>query len=85
MNIGGVRPSEDGFKKITFKPDYSIDFLGGADVKHNTPYGPFMAKWNRRGKQFELEVTVPPNVTADIHFPSGKIQHIGSGEYKFKE
>lgn len=83
--LGGVRPSEDGFKKITFKPDYSIEFMGGADVKHNTPYGPFMAKWNRNGKQFELDVTVPPNVTADIHFPSGRIQQIGSGEYKFKE
>lgn len=83
--LAGIRPDESvpGFRHIVFKPDHTVKALKGVSASHRSPYGVIKSCWKRIGGDIKITVTVPPNTTAEVHLPSGKVKRIGSGRYVF--
>lgn len=75
--LSGIRPSEDepGFKKSIIAP-MPTDSLQWARAKINTSYGLLESSWQMNDGKFKLEVTVPPNTSAEIYFPVSKGHNI---------
>jgi alpha-L-rhamnosidase len=80
-------PSSPGYKKIIIKPHPGGDFSNvSADL--NTYYGLVSSHWKIMGNQFELDVDIPANTSADIYLPATneagyRKLEIGSGKYHF--
>ncbi len=78
-SILGIRPAAPGFKEILIKPSVVGD-LTWAKGHHDCPYGRIEVEWKRDGKRLTLDVTIPPNSTADIVFPSSSTSLSESGK-----
>jgi alpha-L-rhamnosidase len=83
-NIGGIKSTEPGYKKIIIKP-YITDKLTWAKTSYDCIHGKISVDWQRREKKVTLKVIVPTNVKATIHVP-GKDEpvEVGSGSYTYK-
>ncbi len=66
--IGGIQPAEAGFKRSVIWPRLTR-FLDWAKVSHETEYGLLACEWRKDGDRLTIEVTVPPNTTAEVHVP----------------
>ncbi|HFE52698.1 MAG TPA: rhamnosidase [Bacteroidetes bacterium] len=68
--VGGIRPADEnaGFKRSVIWPQLT-SFLEWASVSHETEYGRLACSWRRRDGKLTLDVTVPPNTTAEVHVP----------------
>lgn len=84
-HLGGIRSSHDqvAFKHIILRPDFEIQELSKVDVSYLTPYGKVVSQWTKTPTHLEWQVTVPPNSTAEVHLPNGKVEQIGSGSYHY--
>lgn len=82
--IGGIRPLENGFRRIQLKPDFSIQQLNHVDCSHPSPYGVIKSKWDRTGHHILWNVQIPVNTSAEVCFPNGKIKKVESGSYTFE-
>jgi alpha-L-rhamnosidase len=71
-SLAGVWPDESapGFKRFIIKPNVVGD-LHWVRCHYDSVHGRMESNWQRRGKQFVLEVTVPANTTATIWLPPG--------------
>jgi alpha-L-rhamnosidase len=77
-------PEHPGYKHFFVKP-----IVGGpltsARVELETAYGRASSGWNLDGDNLMLNVVVPPNTTATIEFPNGKVpETVGAGTYRFE-
>lgn len=80
----GIRESSPGYKTIVIDPHAGADFsfMEGSTI---TPYGRVAAKWTAdKGTITSLEVEIPVNTTAEIHF-GGECHKVGSGKYKYSK
>ncbi len=70
---GGLRfeRSFGEHRRVTIAPHFISD-LEWASASVETPYGHVASKWDRSGDELVLDVTVPGNVTADVHVPTGE-------------
>ena len=70
--LAGIWPDESGpgFKKFIVKPNIVGD-LHWVRCHYDSVHGRIESNWQRRGKQFVLEVTVPANTTATVYLPPG--------------
>ncbi len=84
-NLTGIKSDTEktAFKHIILKPDFSIPDLEFVNASYETPYGKVVNNWKKNLMRLHWEVTIPVNTTAEIHFPNGKTQKIGSGSYTF--
>lgn len=84
--IGGIRPdyAEPGFRHVILKPDFSIPALRSVSASHPSPYGLIKSRWHDAGGKKLWTVSIPPNTTAEVHLPGGKVKRIGSGEHRFE-
>ena len=84
-NLAGIKSSYDrvAFKHLIMKPNFDIPDLDFIDASYQTPYGKVVSKWKKTLMQLEWQVTLPPNTTAELHFPNGKTKKVGSGSYQF--
>ncbi len=69
--ILGIQPIEPGYSRFRVHPG-PVDQpeLGQAAGTFHSPHGPIDVQWLRSGRRFHLEVTVPPNTTAEIDVPA---------------
>lgn len=82
--LGGIRQGEGvGYKHIVLRPDFSIQNCFHAQVAIETPYGRVGSSWEKKNNVVTWNVTIPPNTTADICLPDGRVERIGSGIYTF--
>ena len=68
----GLRPdsSAPGFKKFLVKPGV-VREVDWARASHQSSYGEIAVEWRKMANQaINLDVTVPPNTTAEIHVPA---------------
>jgi alpha-L-rhamnosidase len=81
-SLAGLAPAAPGYKRMTIAPTpvLGVDWVR---TSHRTPYGDAKVEWARREATFELDITVPPNTTADVHLPDGVHHKVGSGTYRF--
>lgn len=84
-NAAGIRSDREktGFKHIILKPDFSIQNLFWVNASYRSLYGKIESRWKKTLTHVEWDITIPCNTTAEVHFPDGSIQQIGSGKYHY--
>jgi alpha-L-rhamnosidase len=79
-------PNSIAFKKIQIRPQ-PVGNISSASASYHSIHGWIECKWERKGINFELNVTIPANSTATIYFPSNDIYdkpiQVGSGKYSY--
>ena len=82
--VAGLAPSAPGYRRLQVEPRPGPG-LTSAAATHETPYGTASVAWTLTGgTAFTLEVTVPPNTTADVVLPDGSEPvQVGSGRHCF--
>jgi len=69
-DLAGIQPITEapGFKQVRIKPSFPAD-LAWVEAAYNSPYGKVTSRWERTGARTNLNVTIPPNTTGEIHLP----------------
>ncbi|MGE5609212.1 MAG: glycoside hydrolase family 78 protein [Bacillota bacterium] len=62
-------PSAPGYQRILIKPQIVGD-LTWVKAHHDSIRGRIAVQWRRTNNRLTLEVTIPPNTTAEVHIPT---------------
>lgn len=84
-DVAGIQSSENGFKHITMKPDFTVDEIDDIDASYQSIYGQIVSRWKKTKGKLHWHVEIPANTSATIHLPNNIIKKIGSGKYDFEE
>ena len=84
-DVAGIQSSENGFKHITMKPDFTVDEIDDIDASYQSIYGQIVSRWKKAKGKLHWHVEIPANTSATIHLPNNIIKEIGSGKYDFEE
>jgi alpha-L-rhamnosidase len=70
-DLGGIKsdPDQAGFKKIIMKP-YPVEGLDFVNASYHSVHGPIKSDWKVKDKDFNWNITVPANTTAEIYIPA---------------
>lgn len=79
---GGITPIEAGFGRVKIAPkiDRNLKWL---KCSFDSVRGPIQCNWSLSRGRVRLDVSIPPNVRAEVHLPDGTIKKVGSGDYTF--
>ncbi len=80
--VVGINAADVAYKKILIKPNPD-NKLQWAESCHETVYGEVWCRWEKKNGQFELDVAIPCNTSAEIVLPDGTTHNIGSGKYRY--
>jgi alpha-L-rhamnosidase len=78
--VAGLDLAEIGYRKLRVRPRPGGG-LNWAKARHLTPYGEACVAWRLADGTLELQLTVPPNATAEVTLPSGEQLEVGSGTH----
>jgi alpha-L-rhamnosidase len=96
-DLAGLAPDPDfpGFERVRVRPQ-PVAGITWARASYASPRGPVAVAWRNEGGTFQLEVTLPPNMSAEVHVPTsdtGSVREggqpastvatVGSGRYTF--
>ncbi len=84
--LGGIRPLAPGYSKIMLKP-YPIKGLDYVNCSYQSVSGLIKSKWKRNGNNFEWEILIPANTTAEVWLPTAEgyqKQTLGSGKHRLR-
>jgi hypothetical protein len=82
QQILGVRPTLPGFARVQIRPfTAQLDWAKGTVP---TPKGDIQVSWKRL-PEFELQVTLPPGIEADIVLPDGEKFQRGPGSHMLRK
>ncbi len=84
-DVAGIQSSENGFKHITMKPDFTVDEIDDIDASYQSIYGQIVSRWKKAKGKLHWHVEIPANTSATIHLPNNIVKEIGSGKYDFEE
>ncbi len=71
-------PEGPGFKRVIIKPSVVGD-LAWAKGSYESIHGTIRSDWKRDGEAFELDITIPPGVTATVFLPASSASAITEG------
>ena len=76
-DLAGIKsdPAAPGFKHIIMKP-HPVGDLTFVKATHRSPYGLIASDWQRRGANFDWQITVPPNTTATVYVPAKSLDRV---------
>lgn len=82
--VAGLALGAPGFRRLEICPQPGGG-LTRARARHRTPYGLAETAWSIVGEAFELEVVVPPNVSATVTVPfsDGPPVDVGPGSHRW--
>lgn len=80
----GIDESRPGYKHILIAPRPGGG-LTSAKASVESVYGTVGSGWEIVGGKFVLKIEVPPNTTATVKMPGGKVEEVGSGKWEFEE
>ncbi|MGY1815679.1 family 78 glycoside hydrolase catalytic domain [Blastococcus sp. SYSU D00820] len=81
--VAGIAPAAPGYRRLRFAPQPGPG-ITSAEATHETPYGAAAVAWSVEGSTLTLDVTVPPNTTAEVVLPDGSAPvEVGSGRHSF--
>ncbi|WP_442877466.1 family 78 glycoside hydrolase catalytic domain [Dactylosporangium sp. AC04546] len=80
--VAGLAPAAPGYRRVTVRPRPGGG-LTRAAATHDSPYGRIVVAWRRADGRLDVDVTLPPGVTATVELPSGVPAEIGSGHHAF--
>ena len=75
-DLAGIRPLEQGFRKIEFKPEIPTTGMDSVSASYESIRGLVAARWKRTATGLELDVTVPPNATGRVYVPASNSQAV---------
>ena len=82
--VAGLAPAEPAYRRLRIAPRPGPG-ISSAAATHETPYGRAEVSWTLDGSSFALEVTVPPNTSAEVSLPDGSAPvEVGSGRHTFE-
>ena len=67
-DLAGIRATAPGFREVAIEPQVVGD-LAWAQARVRTIRGEIAVHWRRRDNAFELNLTIPGNVTAHLTLP----------------
>lgn len=67
--IGGINAGTPGYQSILIQP-VPGNGLTWADTSYNSTRGLISTAWTNTGSNFNLEVVIPPNTTAQVYVPT---------------
>jgi alpha-L-rhamnosidase len=73
-------PGGPGFHHLTIQPQFN-PALPTLHTEYDSPYGLVTTDWSTKNHQFTI--TTPPNTTAAVTLPNGKIDNVGSGTHTY--
>jgi alpha-L-rhamnosidase len=82
--IAGIKPVKEGYKKIEIAPIPGGP-LTSAAATYNSPYGKVSSSWKLVDKEFNLDIIVPPNTTAQVLVPGNTQESIKVNGIQFEE
>jgi hypothetical protein len=81
--VGGLAPAAPGYRKLRIAPRPGPG-ITSASTARETPYGTASVAWALDGTAFALDISVPPNTTAQVSLPDGSaVFEVGSGRHSF--
>jgi alpha-L-rhamnosidase len=81
--VAGLAPAAPGYRKLLIAPRPGPG-ITSAGATHETPYGTADVTWTLDETDFALTISVPPNTTADVSLPDGRVAfEVGSGRHSF--
>ncbi|HEX3814902.1 MAG TPA: family 78 glycoside hydrolase catalytic domain [Mycobacteriales bacterium] len=79
-NVGGIADAAPGYRESLIRPRPGGG-LSWARTSYESVYGRIATSWQQDGSEFSLEVTIPPNTTAEVWVPTsdpGSIRESGA-------
>lgn len=87
-SILGIEGLEPGFSKVRIAPDFfcGLDEVSGS---YDSVWGKISVHWKRVDQQINMEITLPPDVKAEVYKISeiengANINLLGAGKYKLE-
>ncbi|WP_443939412.1 family 78 glycoside hydrolase catalytic domain [Pedobacter sp. MW01-1-1] len=68
-NLAAIKAATPGFKQIIMKPEL-INGLNHVKASYRSAYGVIKSNWTKTGQKFSWKMTIPPNTTAVVYFPT---------------
>jgi alpha-L-rhamnosidase len=77
-------PANPGYRHFFIRPATGGP-LSSARAELETSYGKASSSWKKSGGRLVMDVVIPPNTTATIIFPQGKVPEVVQpGTYHFE-
>lgn len=70
--LAGIRLREDspGFRKVDIRiPTFTAKQISDVKAEFNSPAGVIKSSWSRKDGKTRLNITIPPNASAEVYFP----------------
>jgi alpha-L-rhamnosidase len=82
--VAGLAPAAPGYRRVAVRPRPGGG-LAHAEAVHDSPYGRIRVAWRRAAGRLDLDVTLPPGVTAVVELPAGGLAPVAAaaGEHRF--
>lgn len=76
-DLAGIQPDPNapGFQRIIIRPS-PVGDLTWVNASYEVPAGRIASFWKVEGGRFSLEVTIPPNASAEIHVPAKRAEEV---------
>jgi alpha-L-rhamnosidase len=71
----GIQPDSDGYRHFSVKP-FIVDKVDFAEASVASPYGDIVSRWERKGREIILSVTVPPGTSATVYIPASHLNEV---------
>ena len=82
--VAGITPLKPGYKEIQICPHF-VKGITSVDAFFDSVYGMIRSAWKCENGKITVDITIPPNTTAQVILPEKEgIQKIGSGVYHYE-
>jgi len=70
-NLAGIKSDQPAFKTVIMKPEM-VAGLDKVNADFISPYGKIKSQYSRTTKEFNWQISIPPNTRATIYIPAEK-------------
>ncbi|ARU44245.1 hypothetical protein CCB81_08825 [Armatimonadetes bacterium Uphvl-Ar2] len=74
--------NQPGFATVRIEPKWNAE-LKFAKTRFDSVRGPISTEWREANGKFQLTVSIPPNVRAEVVLPDGSTRQAGSGTWTY--
>lgn len=74
--VAGIAETAPGFERLEVRPIHDSRLMS-AGATYESVRGRIRVDWRREGGRYRLEADIPPNTTARIHLPDGRVAESG--------
>ncbi|UYK40028.1 glycoside hydrolase family 78 protein [Microbacterium terricola] len=81
--VGGIRPAAPGYARVRIEPQPGpgIDWV---ETSYDSIHGTINCAWKVVADTFELAVSIPEGIPADVILPDGRVLEVVGGSHDFR-